>query len=83
MRQGLKTKVSIRNGFPRGFFEQGGVIEVPETAGPGRRLQRTVVQYLDVSVEVNKNVLRERICEGMRDKFCSVAFQLWRYWMIR
>ena len=73
MRQGLKTKVSFRNGFPRGFFEQGGVIEVPETAGPIRRLQRTVVQCLDVSVEVHKNVLRERISEGLRDEICSVA----------
>ena len=73
MRQGLKTKVSFRNGFPRGFFEQGGVIEVPETAGPGRRLQRTVVQYLEVSVEVNKNVLWERISEGT----CVTKFAVW------
>ena len=38
-----------------------GVIEVPETASQDWRLQRTVVQYLDVSVEVNKNVFQERI----------------------
>ena len=42
-------------------FSQGGVIEVPETASQDRRLQRTVVQYLDVSLEVNKSVFQERI----------------------
>ena len=50
------------------IFEQGGVIEVPETASQDRRLQRTVVQYLDVFSEVDKNVLRERISERMRDQ---------------
>ena len=44
------------------------------------------MQYLDVSVEVNKNVLQERISEGMRDKLSREYFQcgflLWKYWMI-
>ena len=57
--------------------EQCGVIEVPETASQDRRLQRTVVQYLDVSVEVNKNVCQERISEGMRDKLGQEYLQVW------
>ena len=68
------------------IFEQGGVIKVPEIASQDRRLQRTVVQYLDVSVEVNKNVLQERISERMRDtlsrEYLQCDFQLCRYWMI-
>ena len=55
-------------------------------ASQDRRLQRTVVQYLDISDEANKNVLRERIFEGMRDKlrreYLQCGFQLWRYWMM-
>ena len=43
--------------------EQGEVIEVPETVSQGRRLQRTVVQYLDVFAEVDQTVLQERISE--------------------
>ena len=66
--------------------EQGGVIEVPETAGQDRRLQRTVEQHLDVSVAVDKNVLQERISERMHDKlsrkYLQWGFMLWRYWMI-
>ena len=57
--------------------EQGVVIEVPETAGQDQRLQRTVVQYLDVSVEVDRNVFQERISGRMHDKLsrepCSRA----------
>ena len=30
--------------------------------------RRTVEQYLDVSAEVDKNILQERISEGMRDQ---------------
>ena len=63
------------------IFEQGGVIEVPETASQHRRLQRTVVQYLDVSAEVDKNVLSERISERMRDQInrehLQCYFKLW------
>ena len=54
--------MSFWNGFPR-VSEQGGVIEVPETASQDRRLHRTVEQYLDVSVEVDKHVLLERVSE--------------------
>ena len=65
------------------IFEQGGVIKVPEIASQDRR---TVVQYLDVSVEVNKNVLQERISERVRNKlsreYLQCDFQLCRYWMI-
>ena len=50
------------------IFEQSGVIEVPETASQDQRSQRTVVQYLDVSAKVDKNVLQERISEKMRDQ---------------
>ena len=57
------------------IFEQGGVIEIPETAGEDRRLQRTVVQYLDVSAEVDKNVLQERTSEGMRDQISREHLQ--------
>ena len=53
--------------------EQGGVIEVPETASQDGRFQPTVVQYLDVSVEADKNVFQERISEGMR----SVTSSCW------
>ena len=48
--------------------EQSGAIEVPETAGQDRRLQRTVEQYLGVSVGVGKNVCLEQISERMQDK---------------
>ena len=81
MRQGLKTKMSSER-----ISEQGGVMEVPQTAGQDRRLQRTVQQCLDVSVEVDKNVLPERVSERMHDKlrreYLQCGFHLWRYWMI-
>ena len=46
--------------------------------------RRTVEQYLDVSVEVDKNVLQERISEEMRDqisrKRVQCCFMLWEIW---
>ena len=61
--------------------EQGEVIEVPVTASQDQRLQRTVVQYLDVSAEVDKTVFQERMSEGMRDqisrKHVQCHFRLW------
>ena len=59
----------------------GRVIKLPETASQDRRLQRTVVQYLDVSAEVNKNDHQERFCERMRDQInrqhLQYYFKLW------
>ena len=66
MRQGLKTKMSFRNGFPRGFLNSGA-IEVPEIAFQDRRLQSAVEPYLDVSVEEDTNVFLEQISERMQD----------------
>ena len=47
-------------------------------------MQRTVVQYLDVSAEVDKNVFQELIYEGMRDqisrKHLQCYFKLWEIW---
>ena len=67
--------------------EQDGVIGVPEIASQDRRLQRTVKQYLDVSVEVDKNVLQERISEGMRDQIkrehLRCYFKLWELGGVR
>ena len=60
MRQGLKTRNVLPKRVSERILEQGGFIEVPETASQDRRLQRTVVQYLDISVEVDKNVFQER-----------------------
>ena len=54
---------------------------MPVTASQDQRLQRTVVQYFDVSAEVDKTVFQERISEGMRDqisrKHVQFHFKLW------
>ena len=61
--------------------EQGGVIEVSESASQDRRLQRAVVQYLDVSAEVDKNVFQERFSVRMRDRInrehLQCYFKVW------
>ena len=57
--------------------EHGGVIKAPEIASKDRRLQRTAEQYLDVIVEVDKNVLQERRDQISREHL-QCYFKLWR-----
>ena len=46
-----------------------------ETASQDRRLQHTVVQYLDVSAEVDKKFLKERISDRIRDQISRKHLQ--------
>ena len=70
--------MSFWNGFPRGFLNKAGFSKYP-------RLQAKTgvcgAQYLDVSAEIDKNVVQERISDGMRDqisrKYLQCYFKLW------
>ena len=81
MRQGPKTKMSFRNGFPRGFLNTSGYRSTRDCKPRLAFAAYSGEQYLDVSVEVDKNVLQERISEGMRDqirrKHLQCYFKLW------
>ena len=79
----LQLKGDDRDGLGRVLC---GAIKVSEASSQDWRLQRAVVQYLELSVEVDKNVFQERISERMHDKlsreYLQCGIQLWRYWMI-
>ena len=49
------------------IYEQSEVIEVTKISNQDLRLQRTVEQSLDVSVEVDKTVLPKRVSERISE----------------
>ena len=56
-------------------------VEVVKTTSQERiSARRTVEQYLDVSAEVDKNVLQERISEGTRDQISRKHLQCCLKW---
>ena len=68
MRQGLKTKMSFRDGFPRGFLNRAGLSRYP-------RLQAKTgacsVQWSSISVSLSgqaRTSVLEQISERMQDK---------------